>query len=265
MPRRRGSWGYGSVRVVKLGGSIITDKKRPFTPRIKLVERLAQELARAARSVGFIPVLVLGGGSYGHAAAKEHMGFNDDLRASLYGISLSMIELATAVADAMALAGVYTMIYPPHSFCKPQGLKPNCDVRYLEAALSAGVVPLTFGDVYHCNGSWCIISGDELAVELACKLGSEQIVYVVDVDGLLVDGKLVPRVSLEALESLTEAVSKRVEGVDVTGGLRRKIEAVRANFCPTLRKIWIINGMVKGRLYNVLVGNDVRGTLITTS
>jgi isopentenyl phosphate kinase len=249
---------------VKLGGSIITDKGRPFTPRIKLIERLARELARAARSAGFIPVLVLGGGSYGHAAAKEHMGLSDDLRASLYGIGLSMIELATVVADAMALAGVYTMIYPPHSFCEPQGLKPNCDVRYLEAALSAGVVPLTFGDVYHCSGSWCIVSGDELAVELACKLGSEQVVYVTDVDGLLVDGKLVSKVSLEALESLAEVASERADGVDVTGGLRRKIEAIRVNLCPTLRKIWIINGTVEGRLYDALVGRDVRGTLITT-
>ena len=62
----------GAPILVKWGGSLITDKKRPGTARPRVIERLATELADlATRRPGGV-VLGHGSGSFGHVAASEH-------------------------------------------------------------------------------------------------------------------------------------------------------------------------------------------------
>ena len=61
------------VRFLKLGGSLITDKRQPETPRMDVIERLAQEIA-AARAANPSLQLVLGhgSGSFGHIYARQY-------------------------------------------------------------------------------------------------------------------------------------------------------------------------------------------------
>ena len=54
--------------VVKLGGSVITDKSKPFSYRSDVVSALAEEIASSDEKV----VVVHGGGSFGHTVAKQH-------------------------------------------------------------------------------------------------------------------------------------------------------------------------------------------------
>ena len=54
--------------LIKLGGSVITDKNRPLTARLDVVQRLAYEIAACEEKV----VLIHGGGSFGHIKAAEH-------------------------------------------------------------------------------------------------------------------------------------------------------------------------------------------------
>ncbi len=58
---------------LKLGGSLITDKKRPHTPRMDVIRRLAREIA-AARNIRPDLQLVLGhgSGSFGHIPAEKY-------------------------------------------------------------------------------------------------------------------------------------------------------------------------------------------------
>ena len=58
---------------LKLGGSLITDKHTPRTPRPDVLARLMQEIteARAARP-GMRIVLGHGSGSFGHVEAKRY-------------------------------------------------------------------------------------------------------------------------------------------------------------------------------------------------
>ena len=58
---------------LKLGGSLITDKDKPYTPRLDKLANLSLEIKTVLDS---IPELVLilghGSGSFGHIAAKKH-------------------------------------------------------------------------------------------------------------------------------------------------------------------------------------------------
>jgi isopentenyl phosphate kinase len=52
---------------LKLGGSLITDKTRPYTPRLDILALLAEQIAAANVRM----VLGHGSGSCWHTAAKE--------------------------------------------------------------------------------------------------------------------------------------------------------------------------------------------------
>src|SRR5512144_2558166 len=61
------------LALLKLGGSLITDKTRPYTARIEKIADLAREIAAAKRTRPDLPLLLgHGSGSFGHTAAKEY-------------------------------------------------------------------------------------------------------------------------------------------------------------------------------------------------
>ena len=63
--------------LVKLGGSVITDKGRYRTFDPETTDRLAEEIARTGQDV----MVVHGAGSFGHMLDKEHrlhLGLTED-------------------------------------------------------------------------------------------------------------------------------------------------------------------------------------------
>jgi isopentenyl phosphate kinase len=67
--------------LLKLGGSLITDKTRPYTPRLDKLADLATEIAQALRThPHLLLILGHGSGSFGHTAAKKY-GTKDGLPA----------------------------------------------------------------------------------------------------------------------------------------------------------------------------------------
>ena len=58
---------------LKLGGSLITDKSAPRTPRADLMARLAAEIKNAKAASGDLRVVLgHGSGSFGHVPAKKY-------------------------------------------------------------------------------------------------------------------------------------------------------------------------------------------------
>ena len=61
------------IILLKLGGSLITDKTRPYTPRLDVLDDLAQQIGTALQTnPGLSLVLGHGSGSFGHTAAKQY-------------------------------------------------------------------------------------------------------------------------------------------------------------------------------------------------
>jgi isopentenyl phosphate kinase len=62
---------------LKLGGSLITEKNEPSTPRIAVLDRLAAEIAQALDAEPGLRLLVgHGSGSFGHVPAREYQTKN---------------------------------------------------------------------------------------------------------------------------------------------------------------------------------------------
>ena len=92
------------------------------------------------------------------------------------------------------------------------------------------------------------------------SLGAETAVYVTNVDGVIISGRVARRLRAEELHGIEEQGTG--SGIDVTGGMARKLEALRANACPGLRRVWVVNGLAPGRLEQLLRSGEAPGTEI---
>ena len=75
---------------LKLGGSLITDKERPRTPRLDTLRDLSTQIAAArARDPNLLLLIGHGSGSFGHVVAKKYA-----TRDGLQPLNYSIITVA---------------------------------------------------------------------------------------------------------------------------------------------------------------------------
>lgn len=218
------------VVVAKLGGSVITVKDSPETVNWDSLDALVSQVHSFTSSGGRM-ALVLGGGSFGHytvsriLSRKESLGVED-----APSIQLSMMKLGLAFLSSAIERGVRATLHPPHTFCTPS----SCNFKPLARDLDNGLTPVTYGDAVLGEGSISIVSGDDLAVDMAWHLSAECLFYVVDTGGVIsADGRVLRELG-EA--SFVERGGQR-RGWDVTGGMSRKIKAALRAPSTTLVRI----------------------------
>src|SRR3972149_9819487 len=111
--------------LVKLGGSVMTDKSRIATLRPAPLRRLAAELAQAGREV----VVVHGAGSFGHIKARRHRlqeGYVDDTQ--LAAVSEGQRDVRApnlAGVGGLRKAGLRPVSLPPTAIARLGGGGPR--------------------------------------------------------------------------------------------------------------------------------------------
>lgn len=205
--------------LVKMGGSVITDKSSKESPRPSAITGMARAIARAKEPT----VVVHGGGSYGHYWSTKYGMHTKPGAADPRGVARvkrSMIELNSIVLDAMARAGLAPYCMPPSALVSGKRLLPS---RAREAARIAksGMVPVTYGDALWSAGKTYILSGDRLMSMLAPAVEARLAVFATAVDGVYdAKGRVIKEMGGR------RAVASGVPG-DVTGGMARKISESR--------------------------------------
>ena len=104
--------GTATMVVVKLGGSIISDKKKDFSYRGESVA----SLARAILSSGERTVVVHGGGAFGHPLAKRYGLSSRRVSPSSEGVSetrRAMFDLNGRICDTMIAGGLRPYTFSP--------------------------------------------------------------------------------------------------------------------------------------------------------
>ncbi|KOX94307.1 acetylglutamate kinase [Haloarcula rubripromontorii] len=221
--------------VLKLGGSVITDKDEPET-----VDRAALSAAVSAVAespVGDDIVVVHGGGSFGHHHAAEHgvsttAGTHDvDGVRAIHG---AMCRLNAAVVDALADAGVPAVpVHPFSAATRDADGDLSLPTRQVETLLDEGFVPVLHGDlVAHAGAGATVLSGDELVVELAPAVDADRVGVCSTVSGVLDDdGTVIDRI--ETFEAVAAALGES-EATDVSGGMAGKVRALLSLSAPAL-------------------------------
>jgi len=192
------------LTVLKLGGSLITDKSKPYTVRDKILELVSLEI-RECMDEGLIKSLVLvqGVGSYGHPLVLEHKIHKGYLGPQqllpLSKTQAKVGELRVIVVKNLQNAGIPVCLMYPSSMITSDKMKM---ARYffepLKGFLSVGMVPLLGGDVLIDSVmGWSVGSGDPLAVLLSRELGAKKLIFASDVAGIF-DGD--PKLNLTATQ-----------------------------------------------------------------
>ncbi|MDR1955191.1 MAG: isopentenyl phosphate kinase family protein [Candidatus Methanoplasma sp.] len=250
--------------LIKLGGSVITDKTQYRTFNRDVVSRLCKEIKDSGEDV----IIVHGGGSFGHVLAKEYSlqdGFTGPEQVpAVARVQHDMRELNLMVIDELLNAGIPAISVPPGScFIIDEGKLILDRPEIVLSASRLGIMPVMFGDaVFDRSKVFGICSGDQLMEALCGLYGPNKAVFVSDVDGLYEkDPKTNPGSKLlaEVTSELLERVSGGGSVDDVTGGVRAKMEAMLRMTAPE-RECVLVNGSVPGRLYSLLKGEKVIST-----
>jgi isopentenyl phosphate kinase len=263
--------GSMEVALVKLGGSLITDKRRRETARNEVIERLARELAELDRQEVRL-VLGHGSGSFGHVAAARygiHQGV--DTPEQLLGVTETQDRAATLhrlVMGALWKNGVAAFSLAPSSFLVSAGGAPaDLWIESLLDSLRLGLLPVVYGDVVMDRELGASIASTEtVLLALAERLMSRGVVvrrsvWLGETDGIYDDqGATIGELGVESISDVLEQL-EGASGTDVTGGMRHRLETA-AGLAALGVESWIANGMEAGLLGRILEDGVFKGTKV---
>ena len=256
--------------VLKLGGSVITDKEKPLTPNLQAIERLADEIAQAEV---LSLIVVHGGGSFGHHIAKLYNlteGYGDPSK--VVGFSethRAMTKLNSLVMEALLNNKVNAVVIQPSSFMITKaGRIQSMEKKLLKRMIDMGLVPVLYGDaVLDSEMGFAILSGDQIVSSLALNFGASRIIIGGDVDGLYTkdpkaskSAKLIKRVTLEELKTQKLDIEGS-KATDVTGGMLGKVSELIPAIEQNIQAL-LVNATKPLRVYKALKGEEVIGTII---
>jgi isopentenyl phosphate kinase len=256
---------------IKLGGSLITDKNNPVTPRPLVIQRLAREIAAARRTAPDRQLLIShGSGSYGHVVGRRYHtreGVTD--AAGWRGFAETGYiagQLNRLVLAALLRAGLPVISLPPSALvtCRDGRIVQFHDAPIL-SALRRGLIPLVFGDVaFDEIRGGTIVSTEEVLAALAQRLPPDHLTLAGVVDGVFdadpirhPDARRIPHLRLEDVAALGDALGGS-HGVDVTGGMASKIREMAdlIRRYPGLR-VHLVSGEIPGHLLRHLQDPDL--------
>lgn len=211
------------VILLKLGGSIITDKGSNCTPRHDQIEQIVSWI-----SVRWpLPLmLVHGAGSCGHPEAHRY-GLASGLRdGSSIGIPVTheaVSRLNDAVVQALRRNGIPAIgVHPLQGMVADNGRLVQPEVRHIMEMVRNGLLPVLHGDVVmDLSRGACIISGDQLVVFLSQALGAVKVGLATDVPGVMYGRSVIPVLTPQTVSDVPLGGSGHT---DVTGGMQGKIQ-----------------------------------------
>jgi isopentenyl phosphate kinase len=256
--------------VLKIGGSVITDKNGELAARTEVINRLAEEVAKA--NVKNL-IIVHGGGSFGHPTAQKY-GIKDGLKDDAQKVGFAethhvMTVLNGLVMDALVWHEVPAVSITPSScMLTENGRIKLFDDTVSKMMLKMGFTPVLYGDAtLDAKLGFTVLSGDQIVAHLARKFGARKVVIGVDVDGLCnadpktdKNAKVYPHLTLQELKAFEGKLGKST-AADVTGGMLGKV----TELIPAVEQgipVTIVNAAKTNRVYKALVGEKVEGTTI---
>jgi isopentenyl phosphate kinase len=259
-----------SLTFLKLGGSLITDKRAAGYFHAETTRQAADEIAAVYHAQQNCRLLIgHGSGSFGHVAAQQYGTANGVYTGANWR---GFAEVATAARALNALvmstlhgAGLPVFgVQPSASALAHDGRLDHLEMQPIRGALDHGLIPVVFGDVaFDQVRGGTIISTETVFFYLAEHFRPARILLLGEVEGVYDQtGAIIPRITPESFTDI-EAALGGSHGTDVTGGMASKVRTMLA-LAERIDglEIVICGGSQPGQLTAVLNGEAV-GTLIT--
>ena len=241
--------------LIKLGGSIITNKERPLSARRKAIESILKQI----KKINEPKIIVHGGGSYGHYWSVKYDMHTKPAKYDARGVAIvknSMIELNKIILDIAVKNRINAYCLPPTDFMNGNKSIKN-KILTMNDISKSGLIPITFGDaLWFGQKKSYILSGDVIMTTIAKILKPRLSVFVLNVDGVYSNLKTKKLIYDFKKENPTISINK----MDVTGGMTRKItEAVKISRSGL--NVFFTNGNKPQRITDAVSGKKFEGTL----
>jgi len=252
-----------TIILLKLGGSLLTDKNKPFSIREDIVEGSVQQIVDAKEKV----VLIHGGGSFGHPLAKKYSiinGIDSSIPNQVLGLTethQSMNKFNSYLVNSFLEKNYPALpIQTSSIFIKDSQEISISSMEVIETALDLNILPILYGDIIlDKQGSFSIISGDQIILELCRNLNRyhvSKVIFTMETDGIYVTDEkrgnnsiLVTECYSDQLEDLN--LTNLGQKIDVTGGIKGKINFIQKivnNDIP----VQLINGLKENYIFRSL-------------
>lgn len=252
---------------LKLGGSLITDKTRPYTPRPEKLTDLAREIAAALQEHPDLRlVLGHGSGSFGHQAASQF-----DTRRGVAGpeawrgfaeVWYQASALNRLVVESLHAVGLPAItISPLSNVTAHDGRVFIWDLFPLLTALTRGLLPIIHGDVvFDDTRGGTILSTEDLFEHLARTMHPGRILLAGLEAGVWQDfptrSTLVPEITPATFSQQPPSLAAAA-GADVTGGMQAKITQMLALIeVVGGLEVLVFSGEEPGNVFRALSGEN---------
>jgi isopentenyl phosphate kinase len=266
--------------LVKFGGSVITDKSKPFTEDIGTIKRLAKEIHEARQEKKFKIIIGHGGGSYPHTPASEFRTnegvINERSYEGIAKVQDAASRLNRVIVKELINVGENAVSINPSScaIAENKNIK-KMFLEPMEKLLEFDMLPVPYGDVcLDLKKGCCILSTEKILSYIVKEFYKKYKIYRIllcgRVDGVFTDNpdenpdaKLIPIITQKNIKKI-ESDLKGSSSTDVTGGMMHKVKMMLelADFGIESE---IINAEKPGILRRTLLGEKGLGTIIRKS
>ena len=264
---------YSNLIYIKLGGSLVTNKKTESTAHPTTIKHLAAEIYNFKSANPATQIIVgHGAGSYGHIQAlrnKLHLCAHSSERWSgVLEVAQAVSQLSRIIQRALHLAGLQAKLFHPSesAICRDKQLK-SLDTTKIKHTIDSQVIPLIHGDI--CFDETCgasIISTESIFAYISTKLQPTNIYIAGTEPGVYdsyPDGNIIPAISASSRNTYFTNITTS-KSPDITGGMKSKVdimlELIRHYPDITVR---IFSGTKPGNLTNALTGQYAMGTILS--
>ncbi|MBN1169389.1 isopentenyl phosphate kinase family protein [Candidatus Micrarchaeota archaeon] len=249
------------MKILKIGGSILTDKSGYKVARPENIKKMAKVISeiwtRGERDL----VVVHGAGSFGHPLVVKYKIDNgvstDEQRYGCAATHSSCNELSGMFVSALVSEGVPAISIVPNLVIQQKNKRiEKLDMEAIRNYVSSGYLPVLYGDMVpdsELGSSVC--SGDQIVSYMGKN--AELIVLATDVDGVLdSDGNLIPKVTRDNFEQISSHLKERQN--DVTGSMKGKLEEI----FHMGTKAYIVNAHHPERIIALMKGEEAPSTIV---
>lgn len=257
---------------LKLGGSLITDKASPSTPRMDVIQMLAGEIKSVRKQMPDLKLILgHGSGSFGHIPAKKY-GTRQGVATKEAWRGFAEVWWEASSLNRIVLGALHETMLPAISFpasgavSAQDGKVTFWNLAPLQAALAADLLPVVSGDVVFDNQlGGTILSTEDIFTHLALSLRPRKVFLAGIDEGVWADYPKCKHLISTITQENWEAVAPSLGGsqaIDVTGGMASKVQGMLALTAqiPGM-EVQIFSGKLPGNLTRAMLGGST-GTKI---
>jgi len=256
--------------LIKLGGSVITHKDKPFSPNLKNLYDIARVLSDYWRENPARKIFIVhGGGSFAHVVASQYTRYYPLTSENRRGISLiswSARKLNDRVVESLVDYDLPVFPLQTSSIFAAGKRGPKLNASIVKTIVGNGWIPVLYGDIILCEGEAQIVSGEKILEILCREFDVEKIIVCTNANGVLRDVNnptmgIVDSINPKNIRSIMKKLGAS-SGIDVTGGMKEKVKILYRIAVVMGIKSQIINGTSPKALDDCLHNKNVAGTSI---